>query len=233
MVRAALAICVPLAVGFAAHQPALGLLPAIGGLLANVVDIGGPYPARARRVVSATVAGAAAGLVLGGLIHGRGWVTIAVLIAVAGVSVLLSAAGGTASVTGLQLLVYTSFGTGPLGALKPWWHAPLLLLAGAGWAMLLIVPGWLLFPRAAEQRSVAAVSRPADLAVRGPADRMCGRGRADERGPAAAALVLGDAHGGHRAQAGPGLGVRPGGPAGPRHDRRRAARRGHPGGGPL
>ncbi len=143
MARAALAICVPLAVGFAAHQPALGLLPAMGGLLACVVDIGGPYPARARRVVSASVAGGAAGLVLGGLIHGRGWVTIAVLIAVAGVSVLLSAAG----VTGLQLLVYTSFGTGPLGALKPWWHAPLLLLAGAAWAMLLIVPGWLLFPR--------------------------------------------------------------------------------------
>ena len=159
MVRAALAICAPLAVGFAAHQPALGLLPAMGGLLASVVDIGGPYPARARRVVSATVAGGAAGLVLGGLIHGRGWVTIAVLIAVAGVSVLFSAAGGTASVTGLQLLVYTSFGTGPLGALKPWWHAPLLLLAGAAWAMLLIVPGWLLFPRAAEQRSVAAVYR--------------------------------------------------------------------------
>jgi uncharacterized membrane protein YccC len=114
MVRAALAICAPLAVGFAAHQPALGLLPAMGGLLASVVDIGGPYPARARRVVSATVAGGAAGLVLGGLIHGRGWVTIAVLIAVAGVSVLFSAAGGTASVTGLQLLVYTSFGAGPL-----------------------------------------------------------------------------------------------------------------------
>ena len=59
MVRAALAICGPLAVGFAAHQPALGLLPAMGGLLASVVDIGGPYPARARRVVSATVAGGA------------------------------------------------------------------------------------------------------------------------------------------------------------------------------
>jgi len=159
MVRSALAICVPLAVGFAAHQPTLGLLPAIGGLLASVVDIGGPYPARARRVVSATVAGGAAGLVLGTLVHDRGWITIAVLIVVAGVSALLATAGGTASVTGLQLLVYTSFGTGPLGALRPWWHAPLLMLAGAGWALLLIVPGWLLHPRAAEQRAVAAVYR--------------------------------------------------------------------------
>lgn len=157
MVRAAVAITVPLAIGFAVHQVALGLLPAIGGLLVTVVDIGGPYPARVRRVTSATVAGGAAGLLLGTLVHGKGWVTFAVLVAVAGVSVLLSAAGSTASVTGLQLLVYTSFGTGPLGALQPWWHAPVLLLAGAAWGLLLIVPGWLLFPHVAEQRSVAGV----------------------------------------------------------------------------
>jgi uncharacterized membrane protein YccC len=157
MIRAALAITVPLAAGFAGHDVALGLLPAIGGLLASTVDIGGPYPARVRRVVSATVAGGATGLVLGTLVHGRGWLTFAVLVAVAGVSVLLSAAGSTASVTGLQLLVYTAFGTGPLGALQPWWHTPLLLLTGVAWALLLIVPGWLLFPHVAEQRSVAAV----------------------------------------------------------------------------
>jgi uncharacterized membrane protein YccC len=157
MIRAALAITVPLAAGFATHKPALGLLPAIGGLVGSVVDIGGPYPARVRRVVSATVAGGATGLVLGTLAHGRGWVTFAVLVAVAGVSVLLSAAGSTASVTGLQLLVYTAFGTGPLGALRPWWHTPLLLLAGVAWSLLLIVPGWLLNPHAAEQRSVADV----------------------------------------------------------------------------
>jgi uncharacterized membrane protein YccC len=159
MVRAAFAITVPLAAGFATGNPALGLLPAVGGLVGSVVDIGGPYPARVRRVVSATVAGAATGLVLGTLTHGRGWVTFAVLVAVAGVSVLLSAAGSTASVTGLQLLVYTAFGTGPLGALRPWWHTPLLLLAGVAWALLLIVPSWLLSPHEAEQRSVAAVYR--------------------------------------------------------------------------
>ncbi len=159
MVRAALAVCVPLAVGFAAHQPTLGLLPAIGGLLASVVDVGGPYPARVRRVLSATVAGGATGLVLGTLVHGRGWLTFAVLVAVAGVSMLLSAGGSTASATGLQLLVYTAFATGPLGALRPWWHTPLLLLAGVGWALLLMLPGWLVSPHAAEQRSVAEVYR--------------------------------------------------------------------------
>lgn len=157
MARAALAISVPLAIGFAAHKIALGLLPAIGALLAIVVDIGGPYPARARRVASAMLAGGVPGVVLGSLIHDMGWVTVVVLVAVAGVSSLLAAAGSTASVTGLQLLVYTSFGTGPLGALRPWWHAPVLLLAGTAWALLLTLPGWLLFPRAAEQRSVASV----------------------------------------------------------------------------
>lgn len=157
MARAALAISAPLAVGFAAHKIALGLLPAIGALLAVVVDIGGPYPARARRVTSAMIAGGAPGVMLGSLIHGTGWISVAVLVAVAGVSSLLAAAGSIASVTGLQLLVYTSFGTGPLGALQPWWHAPVLLLAGTAWALLLMIPGWLLFPRAVEQRSVAAV----------------------------------------------------------------------------
>jgi uncharacterized membrane protein YccC len=93
MLRAALAVTVPLAAGFAAHQAAPGLLPAIGGLLASVVDIGGPYPARVRRVVSATVAGGAVGLVLGDLIHGRGWVSFAVLIAVAGAARLLTGNG--------------------------------------------------------------------------------------------------------------------------------------------
>jgi uncharacterized membrane protein YccC len=157
MARAALAISAPLAIGFAAHKIALGLLPAIGALLAVVVDIGGPYPARARRVTSAMIAGGVPGVLLGSLIHGTGWISVVVLVAVAGVSCLLAAAGSIASVTGLQLLVYTSFGTGPLGALQPWWHAPVLLLAGTAWALLLMVPGWLLFPRAVEQRSVASV----------------------------------------------------------------------------
>ena len=95
--------------------------------------------------------------VIGSLIHGRGWVTVAVLVAVAGVSALLSAGGSTASVTGLQLLVYASFGTGPLGALRPAWHTPLLFLAGVVWAVLLWLPGWILSPHAAEQRSIADV----------------------------------------------------------------------------
>jgi len=166
MVRAALAICVPLAAGLATHHLALGLLPAIGGLIAVQVDVGGPYLARAKRVGSATVFGGAIGLTIGTVIHGRGWVAVAVLVAVAGVSVLISELGAVGSVTGLQLLVYAAFGFGPLGGLRPWWSGPLEFLIGVAWAMILIIPGWLLYPRSSEQRAVADVYRAQAARVR-------------------------------------------------------------------
>jgi uncharacterized membrane protein YccC len=159
MIRAALAICVPLAAGLIAHDPVPGLLAAVGGLIAVVVDVGGPYLARLKRVGSATVLGAAAGLTIGAAIHGRGWIAVVVLVLVAGVSVLISEMGSTGSVVGLQLLVFASFGLGPLGGLRPWWTGPLEFLIGVAWAMILIIPGWILYPRSAEQRSVADVYR--------------------------------------------------------------------------
>ncbi len=132
VIRAALAVCGPLALGYSLGSQAAGLLGAMGGLLGSVVDRGGPYPARIRRMAAAGIFGGAAGLVLGGLVHGQGWLTVALLVLVAGISALMSAAGATVAITGLQLLVYTILGTGPLGALRPWWWAPLLLLGGRG-----------------------------------------------------------------------------------------------------
>ena len=157
MLRAALAICVPLSVGIAVGRRDIGLLPALGGLIGTMIDTGGPYMVRVKRVLTAGVFGGAAGLVVGELIHGRGWIAVAALVVVAGVSAVLSRLGGTGSVTGLQLLVYSSLGLGPFGALRPWWHTALGFVVGVAWALLLIVPGWLLSPRSAEQRSVAAV----------------------------------------------------------------------------
>src|SRR5947209_16855069 len=61
MARAALAICVPLSVSFAAGRPTLGVLPATGGLLGTMADAGGPYLSRVKRVCSAAVFGGAAG----------------------------------------------------------------------------------------------------------------------------------------------------------------------------
>jgi uncharacterized membrane protein YccC len=157
MARAVFAIWVPLAVGFVADRRNLGLLPAMGGLMGVMVDSGGAYWARVRRVSCAAVFGGAAGLAIGSLIHGRGWVAVLALVLMAGVSSILPRFGGTGSVTGLQLFVYSALGLGPMGALRPAWHTALEFVAGVVWALLLLIPGWLLAPRAAEQRLVAAV----------------------------------------------------------------------------
>ena len=157
MLRAALATCVPLSVGIVAGRRDIWLLLAIGGLTGTVIDTGGPYVVRVKRAVIAGVFGGAAGLVIGMLIHDRGWVAVAILVVVAGVSALISRLGSTASVTGLQLLVFTALGLGPFGTLRPWWHIVLGFAAGIAWALLLLVPGWLLSPRSAEQSAVAGV----------------------------------------------------------------------------
>jgi len=159
MVRAVFAIWVPLAVGFLTGQAAIAMLPAMGGLMSIMIDNGGTLRARVRRVSTAMICGGGPGILIGSLIHGRGWIAVVVLIAVAGVSSLISRVGGIGSVTGLQLMVYTSMSLGPVGELRPWWHTVLEFLIGGAWALLLLVPGWLLSPRGVEQRLVSNVYR--------------------------------------------------------------------------
>ncbi len=158
MIRAAGAICGPMAVATVTGQRSLSVL-AIGGLVWTSADRGGSYAARVRRAGSACVFGGAVGLAIGSLIHGRGWIAVLALVCVAGASALLSAISDTGSVTGLMLLVYSALGLGPFGAVRPWWHSPIGLLLGALWAFALTVPGWLRSPHAAEQRRVADVYR--------------------------------------------------------------------------
>lgn len=164
--------------GFLTGDRLLGLLMAMGGLFGSVVDNGGTFANRLRRVGSAAVFGGAAGLLIGSLLHGQGWIAVIVLVIVAGVSALLSSISGIGSVTGLQLMVYASLGLGPLGALRPWWHTALGFLLGVAWALVLIVPGWLFSPRAAERRSVAAVYHALADALRaaGSESSQAGRG---------------------------------------------------------
>ena len=157
MVRAVLALWVPMAVAFATGRQTLALLPAMGGLLSIMIDTGGPYWQRVQRIAAAAVLGGAPGLLIGTLIHGRGWLAVGAITFVAGVSSILARFGGTGSVTGLQLFVYSALGLGPLGALRPWWHTALGFLAGVAWALLLITPGYLLSPRSAERKAVAEV----------------------------------------------------------------------------
>jgi uncharacterized membrane protein YccC len=157
MIRAVFAIWVPLAAGFISGHKEIGLLPAMGGLLSVMIDQSGPYWLRVRRIAIAGVFGGAAGLAVGLLIHGRGWVAVVAIVVVAGVSAILARLGAVGSVTGLQLAVYSSLGLGPIGTLRPWWHTALEFVVGVAWALLLITPSYLVSPHGVEQRDVAAV----------------------------------------------------------------------------
>jgi uncharacterized membrane protein YccC len=157
MIRAALAICVPLGIGFAVGKPAIGLLPAMGGLLGTMTDRGGSYLTRVERISAVGVFGGAVGLAIGSAIHGRGWIAVVALVVLAGVSGVLSSMGDIGSQIGLQLLVYASLGIGPIGALRPVWHTAFGFLVGVIWALVLILPSWLLSPYGQDRRAVAAV----------------------------------------------------------------------------
>jgi uncharacterized membrane protein YccC len=157
MIRAVFAIWVPLAVGFITGRRELVMLPALGGLVGVMIDTGGPYLARVRKIGTTVVFGGAVGLVIGELIHGRGWIAVIALVLIAFVSALITRLGATGSATGLQLLVYSALGVGPVGELRPWWHVALEFIAGGVWAIALITPAWLAAPRAVQQRAVAAV----------------------------------------------------------------------------
>jgi uncharacterized membrane protein YccC len=157
MARSVLAVWGPFAVAFGTGRRELALLPALGGLLSVTIDNGGPYWDRVRRIGTAAVCGAAPGLLIGTLIHGRGWVAVAVVVVVAGVSAIMARLGGVGSVTGLQLFVYSTLGLGPFGELRPWWHTALEMGVGVVWSLLLITPGYLLAPRSAERKAVANV----------------------------------------------------------------------------
>ncbi|MCL2419612.1 MAG: FUSC family protein, partial [Conexibacteraceae bacterium] len=157
MLRALLALVVPMAVAFATGQKDLALLPAMGGLLSVQVDTSGPLRPRVEKIAAAALLGGAPGLLIGTLIHGRGWVAVLAIVVVAGASSVISRLGAVGSTTGLQLFVYSALGLGALGTLRPWWHTALEFLVGVAWALLLLVPGYLLSPRSAERKAVAEV----------------------------------------------------------------------------
>jgi uncharacterized membrane protein YccC len=186
MGHAAVAIAVPMAVGLAAGHLAPGVVAAVGGMFASMVDRAGPYSMRMRRVAVAWIFGGAPGLLIGTAINGHGWVAVPVMVAVAGLSALFSSLGAVWSTAGLFLLVYTALGTGPFGELRPWWLTLLWFLAGVGWWLVLLVPGWLVFPWAAEQRRVAAVYRALAVNLRALGTEDFGAARCD----AVAALNL-------------------------------------------
>lgn len=153
--RAAIAVAMPIAGGMAFGQLAIGILISIGSLVGTVTAVSGPYRDRWRRIGLSVLAGAI-GFLLGDVVGEHGWWTTALIVLIAAVSALLSAAGNDASLASLQLLVYVVLGThestvvGPVLAVG-------CFLGGAAFALLLSVAAWPVRATAPERALVATV----------------------------------------------------------------------------
>lgn len=137
VVRGALAAGPLLLVAVVAGQPSVGVVAALGAMLAGINDRPGSRRAAVRRIGVPGLAGA------GGLLVGSyagehvGAVTLTLLLTVLGlVAGGMSAVGPVASGAGTQLLVACAIGAGmPLP--EPGWQRALFYLAGAAWLIAL------------------------------------------------------------------------------------------------
>ncbi|MFG2666357.1 FUSC family protein [Streptomyces sp. NPDC048387] len=171
VVRAGIALSVPIAVGFALDEPEYGALASMGALSGVIGDTADAYRMRVLNIAVPQLLGAI-GVALGTLVYGHGWLAVAALTLIALLSGMISSIGTIASASGLVFLLNAVVGAG-LPLPEPWWTAPLLLSAGGLFVLLLTLLGWPLRRRQPERAAVAAVYRAvADAleAAGGPAD---------------------------------------------------------------
>ncbi|MEU8757627.1 FUSC family protein [Streptomyces sp. NPDC048659] len=157
VLRAAVALAAPLAVGFAAGQPAYGALVSMGALSGVIGDTADAYRMRIFNIAVPQLFGAL-GVTLGTLVFGQGWLAVAALTVVALVSGMISSIGAVASVSGLLLLLNAVVGAG-LPMPDPWWKAPLLLSLGGVVVLVLTLLGWPLRGGTPERAAVAGTYR--------------------------------------------------------------------------
>ncbi|WP_426364753.1 FUSC family protein [Streptomyces sp. E-08] len=157
VVRASLALSVPLAVGLAAGRPAYGALVSMGALSGVIGDTADAYRMRVYNIAVPQLFGAL-GVTLGTLVFGQGWIAVAALTVVALVSGMISSIGAVASVSGLLLLLNAVVGAG-LPMPDPWWMAPALLTLGGLFVLVLTLLGWPMRRAAPEREAVAATYR--------------------------------------------------------------------------
>ena len=155
--RSGIAVTTPIIVALLIGDLKLGLFPAMGAMATTMADQGGPYLSRLTRAVRIAPT-AAAGFTVGALVNGHGWIAVIAMVALAGISALISVFGNIGSVAGLQLLLFASLASG-MTTSGPWWSGPLLFLVGAAWAVLLTLTGWLFTPAAPDRRAVAGAYR--------------------------------------------------------------------------
>ncbi|MFE7588059.1 FUSC family protein [Kitasatospora sp. NPDC057512] len=138
MVRAAVGMAVPLAVGLLVHRLDLGVFAGLGAMHATMNDRAEPGRLRAARIGAAVLASALGMLIGTALQHADadGLVLGAVLTLTAFASGALSATGPRGSAAGMLLLVSAALGSGmPLP--RPWWAAAPMLPVGAAFVVLL------------------------------------------------------------------------------------------------
>ncbi|GGY29817.1 FUSC family protein [Streptomyces tanashiensis] len=157
VVRASVALSVPLAVGLAVDRPAYGALVSMGALSGVIGDTADAYRMRVYNIAVPQLFGAL-GVTLGTLVFGQGWLAVAVLTLVAMVSGMISSIGAVASVSGLLLLLNAVVGAG-LPMPDPWWMAPVLLTLGGLFVLVLTLLGWPMRRAAPEREAVAATYR--------------------------------------------------------------------------
>ncbi|MEV0116238.1 FUSC family protein [Streptomyces sp. NPDC050844] len=143
VLRGALAAGPLLLVAVVVGRPSIGVVAALGAMLAGINDRPGGRRAAVRRLGVPAVGGAG-GLVFGAYVGawgGGAWL-LPVLFGVLGLLAgAFSAVGPVASAGGTQLLVAAAVGAGmPLP--EPGWQRALFFLAGAGWliALRLVLP---------------------------------------------------------------------------------------------
>ncbi|MFE4552164.1 MULTISPECIES: FUSC family protein [unclassified Streptomyces] len=159
VVRAAVAMSLPLAIGLAVGRPEYGALASMGALSGVIGDTADAYRMRILTIAVPQLFGAA-GVTIGAVAFGHGWTTVVAVTAVALVSGMLSTIGAVASVSGLLLLLNCVIGAGlPLpGA---WWLAPLLMSGGGLLVLALALLAWPLRSGVPERIAVAQAYRAA------------------------------------------------------------------------
>ncbi|GHI23948.1 MULTISPECIES: FUSC family protein [Streptomyces] len=157
VVRASLALSLPLAAGLALDRPAEGALVSMGALSGVIGDTADAYRMRIFNIAVPQLFGAL-GVTLGTLVFGQGWLAVATLTLVALASGMISSIGAVASASGLLLLLNAVVGAG-LPMPDPWWKAPVLLTLGGLVVLALTLLGWPLRRVAPERAAVAATYR--------------------------------------------------------------------------
>ncbi|NUP20679.1 MAG: FUSC family protein [Streptomyces sp.] len=157
LVRAAIALALPLAVGLATGHAEYGALASMGALNGVLSDTAAAYRSRVPTIAIPQLFGAV-GVTLGSLVYGRGWVAVVAVTGVALVSGMISTIGAVASVSGLLLLLTCAIGAGlPLPG--EWWLAPLLMAGGGLLVLVLALLAWPLRSGVPERKAVADAYR--------------------------------------------------------------------------